>query len=102
MPKPFGKAVRRRLGLTKAMRLTVALWGAAIPAFLFCGLGSSSYPTLVKRPFFWPSVFGFGLFYAVSLALWLRRRPSPRGPWESSRFKLFLGRFLLALANLPL
>jgi hypothetical protein len=97
MPKPFGKPLRRNLGLTRWMRITVGLWAAALPAFLLCGFLSAGYPTLAPRPFFWPSVVLFGLFYAFSIASWLRRRPSPRGPWESTRTTLFLSRFALGL-----
>ncbi len=97
MTKPFGKPTRKNLGFTRWMRLTVALWVAAGPAYFLCQLGSAGYPTLAKRPFFWPSVIGFGLLYAFSIAGWLRRRPSPRGPWESGRTKLLLVRFALAL-----
>jgi hypothetical protein len=42
-------------------------------------------------------MFGFAFFYAVALALWLRRRPSPRAPGTSSRTGLFISRFLLCL-----
>jgi len=97
MTKPFGKPIKRGLGLTRTMRLTIALWGASIPAFLLCKLGTDRYPTLSSSPFFWPGAFVLWLFSAVAIALWLRRRPSPRGPWESSRTKLFIGRLLLAL-----
>jgi hypothetical protein len=97
MPKPFGKPIRRNLGLTRAMRLTFALWGAAIPAFFLCRWASRGYPTLSESPFFGPSILGFGIFYALAIAFWLRRRPSPRGPWESSRAKLFIVRLLLGL-----
>lgn len=97
MPKPFGKVARRRMGLTRSMRLAVALWVAALPAFFLCRVPARGRPTLSEDAFFWPSALGLGLFYAVAIALWLRRRPSPRGPWESSRFRLFAGRFLLAL-----
>jgi hypothetical protein len=79
------------------MRLTIALWGAAIPAFILCAAGSDRYPTLSERPFLWPSAVVFWLLSALAIALWLRRRPSPRGPWESSRTKLFLARLALAL-----
>ena len=97
MPKPFGKPAPRRFGLTRLMRLTVALWGAAIPAYFLCRWASDGYPTLAERPFFWPSTVAFVLFYAIAIALWLRRRPSPRGPWESTRTTLFIGRLLLGL-----
>jgi hypothetical protein len=97
MPKPFGKIARRGMGLTRAMRLVVALWVAALPAFLLCRIPARGRPTLAEDAFFWPSVFGLGLFYAIAIARWLRRRPSPRGPWESSRARLFVSRFLLAL-----
>ncbi len=97
MPKPFGKPVRRGMGFTRLMRLTVALWGAAIPAFLLCRIPARGFRTLVESPFFWPSAIAFGLLYAASIGLWLRRRPSPRGPWEAGRARLLLARLLLAL-----
>lgn len=97
MPKPFGKATRRGLGLTKGMRLAVALWAAAVPAFLLCRIPARGRPTLSEDAFFWPSVLGLWLFCAFAMAFWFRRRPSPRGPWESSRPKIFAARFLLAL-----
>jgi hypothetical protein len=97
MPKPFGKVARRGMGFTRPMRLVVALWAAALPAFLLCRIPARERPTFAEDAFFWPAALGLGLFYAVAGALWLRRRPSPRGPWESSRSRLFVGRFLLAL-----
>lgn len=97
MMKPFGKPVRAGLGLTRGMRFTLALWVAALPAWLLCLWGARRYPTLADRPFFWPSIIGFWALYGVTIALWLRRRPSPRGPWESSRTKLFLVRLALGL-----
>ena len=96
-PKPFGKPVKSGLFLTRGIRLTVALWVTAIPAFLICSLDGDRYPTLAESPFFWPSAIGFILFYAIAIARWLRHRPSPRGPWEGGRVSLGAGRFLLAL-----
>lgn len=97
MPKPFGKVGRPGLGLTKGMRLVIAVWAAAIPAWLICRIPARSRPTLADSPFYWTAALLLGLFYAIMIALWLRRRPSPRGPWESSRSKIFAVRFLLAL-----
>lgn len=97
MPKPFGKVARRGMGLTRLMRLTVALWGAALPAFFLCRGPARARPTLAEDAFFWPAAAGLGLFYAAAIALWLRRRPSPRGPGESSRVGLLASRFLLGL-----
>lgn len=97
MAKPFGKPVHHGRGLTKGLRLTIALWGAAVPAYFLCSYATKSYPTLASTPFFWPSAIGFMLFYAVTIALWLRRKISPRAPGTSSRTGLFISRFLLAL-----
>lgn len=97
MTKPFGKPVRRSFGFTRSFRLTAALWVTALPAFLICKIPSRGYPTFARSPFFWPSVLASGLFYAFSIAMWLKRRPSPRGPWESGKAKLIAVRFLLAL-----
>lgn len=102
MSKPFGKVIRPGWGLTRAMRLTVALWGAAIPAWLLCGLGRSAYPTLAEHPFVTPLFWGFFAFFTVAFALWRRRRPSPRAPGESSRASLLAWRLVLALfVSLP-
>src|SRR5262245_60894526 len=97
MTKPFGKPVHHGRGLTRGLRLTIALWVAAIPAYFLCGYAARKYATLSDSPFFWPAGWGFMLFYAASIALWLRRRPSPRAPGTSSRTGLFISRFLLAL-----
>lgn len=97
MAKPFGKPVHHGRALTKGLRLTIALWGAAVPAYFLCGYATKSYATLADSPFFWPAGIGFMLFYAVTIALWLRRRISPRAPGTSSRAGLFLSRFLVAL-----
>jgi len=97
MTKPFGKTVHHGRGLTRGLRLSIALWGAAFPAWLLCRPAAKRVPTLAEDPFFWPAVVGFVLFYAVALALWLRRRPSPRAPGTSSRTGLFLSRFFLSL-----
>lgn len=85
------------MGLTRGMRLAVALASAALPAYLICMKPAESYAPFGDSPFFWPAVVLFALFYAFVLARWLRRRPSPRGPWESSRTKLLLVRAFLAL-----
>jgi hypothetical protein len=97
MTKPFGKPAHHGLALTKGLRLSIALWGAALPAYFLCQYAESSYPTLAESPFLAPATLGFTLFYAVAMALWLRRRPSPRAPGTSSHGSLFLSRFLLAL-----
>ncbi|HVR86573.1 MAG TPA: hypothetical protein VMU54_19780 [Planctomycetota bacterium] len=97
MTKPFGKPLHHGRGLTKGLRLTISLWCAAFPAWLVCRPAAKRYPTLAEDPFFWPALFGFAVFYAVALALWLRRRPSPRAPGTSSRAGLFISRFLLCL-----
>jgi hypothetical protein len=97
MAKPFGKPVHHGRSLTKGLRLTIALWGAAVPAYFLCAYATRSYATLADSPFFWPATFGFMTFYAASIALWLRRRISPRAPGTSSRAGLFITRFLLAL-----
>ncbi len=97
MPKPFGKVARRKLGLTKWMRLVLALWAAAVPAFMICRGPARERPTLAEDAFFWPSAVVLWIAYAAGISTWLRRRPSPRGPWESSRARIFIARFLLAL-----
>ena len=97
MTKPFGKPVHHGLSLTKGLRLTIALWGAAIPAYFLCGYGTKAYPTVSESPFFWPATFGFVIFYASAIALWLRRRPSPRAPGGIGRIGLFINKFLLSL-----
>ena len=97
MAKPFGKPVHHGRGLTKGLRLTIALWVAALPAYFLCGYASRKYATLSESPFFGPAALGFTLFYAVALARWFRRRPSPRAPGTSSRTGLFISRFLLSL-----
>jgi len=103
MTKPFGKPVHHGRGLTKGLRLTIALWCAAFPAWLICRPAARRHPTLADDPFFWPALVGFALFYAVTLALWLRRRPSPRAPGTSSRTGLLISRFLLSLLlSIPL
>lgn len=83
--------------LTRGLRLTIALWCAAFPAWLLCRPAARRSPTLAEDPFFWPAVVGFAAFYAVALALWLRRRPSPRPPGSSSRAGLLVSRILLCL-----
>jgi hypothetical protein len=97
MTKPFGKSVHHGRGLTRGLRLTIALWIAALPAYFLCGYASRKYATLSDSPFFWPAAWGFVLFYATALARWFRRRPSPRAPGTSSRKGLFISRFLLSL-----
>lgn len=97
MTKPFGKPVHHGFGLTRGLRFTIALWGAAVPAYFLCSYGTSAYPTLSESPFFWPAAVGFTILYSVTIALWLRRRPAPRAPGESTTMGLFVARFLLAL-----
>ncbi len=97
MTKPFGKPTHHGRGLTRGLRLTIALWCAAFPAWLICRPAAGRRPPLAEDPFFWPAVVGFAIFYAAALALWLRRRPSPRAPGYSSRTGLFVTRFLLCL-----
>src|SRR5579864_6631581 len=97
MTKPFGKPLHHGRGLTRGLRLTIALWCAAFPAWLVCRPAARRYPTLAADPFFWPAVVAFAAIYAVALTLWLRRRPSPRPPASSSRAGLFLSCFLLSL-----
>lgn len=97
MSKPFGKPSHHGLGLTKGLRFTIALWIAAVPAYFLCGSAESYYPTLSSAPFFWPAAWVFAFFYAAAIALWLKRRPSPRAPGTSSSAGLFIGRFFLAL-----
>jgi hypothetical protein len=100
--RPFGKVVRTGWGLTRAMRLTLALWGAAIPAWLLCGLGRSAYPTLAEHPFFAPLFWIFSAFFTAAVALWLVRRPSPRPPGRSGRTSMILWRLVAAaLIALP-
>lgn len=98
MAKPFGKPVHHGRGLTKGLRLTMALWGAAIPAYFLCrGPATKSYPTLSESPFFWPSAWIFILFYAFALSFWFRRRPTPRAPGSGKPVGRIIGTFLLAL-----
>lgn len=97
MTKPFGKPVHHGRGLTRGLRLTFALWGAAFPAWLLCRPVVRRHPTLAEDPFFWPAVVGFAIIYATAFALWLRRRPSPRAPGTASRTGLFVSGFLLSL-----
>src|SRR5579862_6725011 len=97
MSKPFGKPLHHGRDLTKGLRLSIALWCAAFPAWLICRPAARRYPTLAEDPLFWPAVVAFALVYAAALARWLRRRPSPRAPGTSSRAGLFFSRFLLCL-----
>ena len=97
MSKPFGKTVHHGRGLTKGLRLSIALWVAAFPAWLLCRPAAQRVPTLASDPFFWPAVLGFIVFYAAAFAFWFRRRPSPRAPGTSTRTGLFISRFLLSL-----
>jgi len=97
MVKPFGKPVHHGRTLTKGLRLTIALWIAAVPAYFLCRHVDRTAPTLSESPFFGPSVLGFTVFYAAAMALWLKRRPSPRAPGTSSRAGLLVSRFLLSL-----
>lgn len=97
MTKPFGKSVHHGRGLTKGLRLAIALWIAAIPAYPLCSYAAKKYATLSESPFFAPAGLAFAIFYAAAMARWLRRRPSPRAPGTSSRTGLFISRFLLSL-----
>lgn len=101
MIKPFGK-VGRRGGLPRLLRLTIAIWLTALPAWLLCGLGKSAYPTLAEHPFVTPLFWAFFAFFTWALLRWLVRRPSPRAPGATSRDFLFWSRLLLAaLIALP-
>ena len=101
MIKPFGKVVRSGWGFTRAMRLTLALWGAAVPAWLLCGLGRAAYPTLAEHPFVSPLFWIFFVFFTLALARWLRRRPSPRPPGGSRGWMFFWRVVLASLVALP-
>jgi len=97
MVKPFGKSAHHGRTLTKGLRFTIALWVAALPAYVLCRHVDRTAPTLSASPFFGPALLGFTLLFAVTMALWLKRRPSPRAPGTSSRTGLFLSRFFLSL-----
>jgi hypothetical protein len=97
MPKPFGKPVRSGWEFTRGARFAAAVFLAALPAYPLAGWAANAYPTLVPRPFFWGSALLLAAFYAIAGALWLRRRPSPRPPGQSSRAGLFAARFFLVL-----
>jgi len=96
MAKPFGKPVHHGRTLTKGLRLTIAFWVAALPAYFLCGYANRAYPTLSESPFFWPAAWIFTLFYALSFARWFLRRPSPRAPGTGQTPRV-VGYFLLAL-----
>jgi len=96
MAKPFGKPVHHGRTLTKGLRLTIALWVAALPAYFLCGYATKKYATLSDGPFFWPATWIFTLFYAISLVRWLAKRPTPRPP-GTGRTGRILGYVLLAL-----
>ncbi len=96
-PKPFGKAHRSFWNLpilTRGVIITLALGPIAFVAFLS---PAKSHPTLSEGPLVIPSLVGFTLLTSVALTLWWRRKPSPRGPGESSRMKITLLRFFLSL-----
>ena len=95
MAKPFGKPVHHGRTLTKGLRLTIALWVAALPAYFLCATASKKYATLSDSPFFWPAAWIFTLFYAVSLTRWLAKRPTPRPP-GAGRTGRMIGYALLA------
>jgi hypothetical protein len=80
MAKPFGKPVHHGRALTKGMRLTIALWVAALPAYFLCRTANRAYPTLAESPFFWPATWTFTAFYAAVWIRWLLKRPTPRPP----------------------
>jgi hypothetical protein len=93
--KPFGKAGRRPRGLTPLLVASLALVGAAP---LVCAAAwplARRVPTLARNPFLLPAFLGFLAFFAVAAALWFKRRPSPRGPGQSSRAGLLFSRLLL-------
>jgi hypothetical protein len=94
MAKPFGKPVHHGRSMTKGLRLTIALWGAAIPAYFLCKYATNSYATLGNSPFFWPSTLGFCLLYAVTLFIWMRKKTVPRAPGMRGPF---ISRILLSL-----
>jgi hypothetical protein len=95
MAKPFGKPVHHGRTLTKGLRLTIALWVAALPAYFLCAYASRKYATLSESPFFWPAAWAFAGFYTLSLTRWLARRPTPRPPGRG-RTGLMIGYVLLA------
>jgi hypothetical protein len=96
MAKPFGLPVHHGRTLTKGLRLTIAFWLAALPAYFLCGYATQAYATLSESPFFWPAAWIFTLFYAVSFTRWFLRRPSPRAPGTGGTGKV-LSAILLAL-----
>src|SRR5690348_12527727 len=96
MAKPFGKPLHHGRTLTKGLRLTIAVWVAALPAYFLCGYASRKFATLSDSPFFWPAAWGFTLFYTVSLTRWLAMRPTPRPP-GTGRTGRMIGYVLLAL-----
>jgi len=95
MAKPFGKPVHHGRTLTKGLRLTIAIWVAALPAYFLCAYASTKYATLSDSPFFWPATWAFTLFYALSVTRWLAMRPTPRPP-GSGRSGRMIGYVLLA------
>lgn len=96
-PKPFGKPRRRFWDLPPLARGSL-IAVAAGPLFWLIFLSPArSYPTLAKAPFWWPAVIGFSLLIAVALTSWLKKRPGPQSPEDSSRAKIVLGRFFLSL-----
>ena len=96
MAKPFGKPVHHGRTLTKGLRLTIALWVAAFPAYLLCRYATTKYPTVAESPFFWPATWIFAGFYASSLLRWLIKRPTPRPP-GTGRVHLLIGYTLVAI-----
>jgi hypothetical protein len=101
-PKPFGKPILKRRRLPWRAKAALALALSAPLAFLLFALPARAFPTLASFPLFAPSAVTLFLFFGSGAAAWLRRRPVPRGPWESPGFfsRLFL-RFKAALLALP-
>ena len=95
MAKPFGKPVHHGRTLTKGLRLTIAIWVAALPAYFLCAYASKKFATLSESPFFWPATWIFTLFYAIAFTRWLAMRPTPRPP-GGARTGRMIGYVLLA------
>ncbi len=96
-PKPFGKPGSRKRPLPVAARGALIAFAAAPVLAAACHLPAARYRLLETRGLFWPSVAVLGACYAVAAYLWLRRRPSPRGPWDRGRIRRFLAHGILAL-----
>jgi hypothetical protein len=96
MAKPFGKPVHHGRTLTKGLRLTIAFWVAAIPAYFICGHATKAYPTLSPIGVWGPTFLFFTAFYTFALTRWFARRPTPRPPGSSRTWRI-IGYVLLAL-----